>query len=555
MPANVSVYFSRNLAEEQNLLTRKYEFQLFQFKHLYKHLANDERAYELVCKQIDKNLSEFKKCVSYLKLPKCSLLSRNKGAPRNGTVTPSSAMQRAKVQPHLKQVPFLPSPVGSSFSDTAGVRTPNKTEQCSAGRGITSKHQVNANQTMQNRRVVPQSPHTQSQSQLNMSASMSSVASSGRNGTSSAEYKRDMIQSQRTQQSPLFQTKQHSHSQSRGRPCPSPQFSKQGRHLYSDQSQRSSKPLQRTESVSSILSMVSTTRSLNDSQSSLRSDTSSRHRMRPIDQTRSTQSGRCTPQEYTTLQRSNVPHERPTVQHTIALNSQRCGQTSNRYPISQKTNLLQMQRALANPQHVSNRSNQRITPGQTNKLTQANNVRGDGSHINPRDRATTDGTYTMLDRGKRNPINRTSQEQHIKATGGGGRPIQFSSSPFTKYRMKPQFSPASHDTPLSSSSRTTPSSGEQHRDQYNLSSAEQKPRDQYNLSSSEQKPREYRLVSPRASSGLSSSTSHTRQEPPYRRPQQLKTPNQSPVYNKQPTPPPFQETLKILTAAVKKSKI
>lgn len=547
MPASVAVYFSKNLAEEQNLLTKKYEFQLFQFKHLYKHLANNEKTYELVCREIDKNLSEFKKCTSYLKLPKCSLLTRSKNSTpvSKGGNTPAS-QRLSKVAPHVKQLPYLPSPVGSSFSEPSGARVSNKRMP----EAVSSRRQMN-NGRIPDKKIGRENSQTQNcmpQSQLNMSqismsqslhnmsqyqrdayGSMCSLASSTHTAASPSPYRQRDIASAHAQMKhkTSSQCMPNVRVPASPRPPASQHFNPQARNMQSGGSSRSQhvRPLQRTESMSSSLSMMSTSTNMNDSQS-IQSDVS-RNRIPGqdprVNQGRGQDSrlnqGRYAPQQHV-LPRSRTPQEMQ--------------RRPNGYPLVQKSNS-QLLRGEGNTQH-RNQNSQGNTMGNMMKRTERM----------PTDR-TQRPTNESGNRIQNDMVDRSgnrcgNQEQLVRCSRGGGGEKKYLTSPFTKYRVKPP--PASPVTPLFS--RGT-------QDSCNRST-----QDSLTPSSGEQRSGSYRLTSPRTSSSLSSSNSHTRLEVPYKRPPgpgELRTPSQSPRYKQRTPPAPFQETLKILTAAVKQSKI
>ncbi|KAL1458506.1 hypothetical protein WDU94_008650 [Cyamophila willieti] len=571
MPESVAVYFSQNLAEEQNLLTKKYEFQLFQFKHLYKHLVNSEQAYEVVCKQIDKNLNEFKKCTSYLKLPKCSLLT-NKNPAQNRT--PS------KVPPNIKQLPYLPSPVGNSFSDTAGGRS-NKNM---SGPNQVAKNEMNVPRMMPNKArrdgQNSQSEMNMSQSRRNIQTSQSQLAMSHMS-QSQTPY-RDMRGSMCSLNSSICSTSSvPSPSQHRSRPIAHPQLQRaqhnsnsqllhghhrvprqmsnsqdiahariprnprstftpqgysQGRHLP-DGSHRPhpGRLLQRTDSMSSSLSKMSTTPSMSSGQSRMSTTPGLNNSIRSESSRSRCPSDRgmrvSTPQDCAQPQKFRTPQEME--------------QGTSKYPLAQKTNLLQMQRQ--GSQHRDSTRNggmKRIERGTNERMDRNNNV--------------VKLQSGMIDR--RPSGSRSSQEERERCN-------QFTQSPFTKYR-KPQSSPALLNTPVSQSGmKRVPSNPNVLNTPMSASSGTPTP------------PNGYRLVSPRTSSSLSSSNSRSRQEAPYNRssggsrptdhkikeginrlmggscPVEMKTPSLCPVYKQTNPAPPFQDTLKMLTAAVKKSKI
>lgn len=453
MPANVAGYFNRNLAEEQNLLTRKYEFQLFQFKHLYKHHTNDEKSYKMVCKQIEKNLSEFKKCASYLKLPKSALLARSTPLTPRTVTTPIQSQRTAKVQPHLNELPYLPSPTGTSFS-ASGMDSMQRNPRPDSNSQDTNMSRASSS----------------------LNASMCSQSSSQSNRTTHCKKIQYQSQSPRP----------HSHlSNART----SPQCTAQGRRGSNGGLQRHNHGFQEYRALhrpESQTSLISANTSLNDSKSSIWSHTSNRSRALPPERIRMNQPGKygCEPVDHRT--RCTAPQE-----------IHKTGQRPNGRPPAQKTNLLQMQRALVNP---------RPTYQNQNSMRQSMTRNGERSSSN--------------------------------SQNGGNK--QYTTSPFIKYRVKPQ-SPALPNTPLSLTSHPSRAL----------------PNTPLSCASHPSPKGEYRLVSPRTSSSLSSSNSHNRQEVPYKRPSgsELKTRQQNfPVHN-QATPAPFQQTLKLLTAAVKKSNI
>uniref|UniRef100_A0A8D8Z659 Uncharacterized protein n=1 Tax=Cacopsylla melanoneura TaxID=428564 RepID=A0A8D8Z659_9HEMI len=351
-------------------------------------------------------------------------------------------------------------------------------------------------------------------------------------------------QSQRTHQSQHMSNPQPLHGHpanplqirvpAHPRLTPTPQGYSQGIRNSNDGSHRShpGRPLHRTDSMSSSLSKMSTTPSLSSCQSRITTTPSLNNSMRSESSRSRCPSDRVkklnlTPQ-MCALQSSRTP--------------QQMVQGTSKYPLTQKINFLQMQRqASQQSQHGDPLRHGGMKRNETNERMDRNNnaLKLQNGMINRRPSAS-----------------RSSQEERERSK-------QFTQSPFTKYR-KPQSSPAILNTPHFQSGGKPPNVNTP------LSASSGTPTP----------PNGYRLVSPRTSSSLSSSNSRSRQEVPYNRPSggsrpneqriqegacrksmgssrpvEMKTPSHSPVYKQSNPAPPFQETLKMLTAAIKKSKI